>query len=142
MNAETIFQVANLTALAGWLVLLASPWVPLAADRIAGLAIPLLLAVVYATLLLVYWQPSEGGFDTLANLMKMFQGPEVVLAGWLHYLAFDMMVGAWEVRTARAERIPFLAVVPCLALTFLLGPVGFLVFNLVRSGRRMTAQGA
>ncbi len=136
MNADMIFQIANLTALAGWLALLASPFFPVVADRIAGLAIPLLLSVVYCVLLVVYWAPSEGGFDSLANLMRLFQGPEVVLAGWIHYLAFDMLTGAWEVRTARVENIPFLLVVPCLALTFLLGPIGFLVFTILRGARR------
>ncbi len=102
----------------------------------------MLLSLVYGALLIAYWQPSDGGFDTLPNLMRLFQGPEVVLAGWLHYLAFDMLVGAWEVRTARAEHIPFLAVLPCLALTFVLGPAGFLAFNLLRAGRALVARPA
>ena len=38
-------------------------------------------------------------------------------------------------RSARAVRIPFLAVVPCLALTFLFGPAGFLAFTALRAAR-------
>ena len=63
---------------------------------------------------------------------------ESALAGWTHYLAFDLFIGAWEVRTARAERIPFLAVVPCLALTFLFGPAGYLAFSALRAARAAT----
>ena len=104
-----------MTALAGWLVMLASPLAPKAADRVAGLVIPLLLAVGYAGLVLAFWTRAEGGFDSLANVMRLFTKPEIALAGWIHYLAFDLFVGAWEMRPARAERIPFIVVVPCLA---------------------------
>ena len=67
--------------------------------------------------------------------MQLFTQPEIALAGWIHYLAFDLFIGAWEVRTARAERIPFLLVVPCLALTFLFGPAGYLAFTALRGAR-------
>jgi len=144
MDLDTLFQAANTTALAGWLVLLAAPWLPVWADRISGLAIPLLLAIGYAALVLAFWSGADGGFDTLANVMRLFTRPEIVLAGWVHYLAFDLFVGAWEVRTGRAEGIAFLLVLPCLALTFLFGPVGFLAFTALRAGRAAVraAQGA
>jgi hypothetical protein len=60
----------------------------------------------------------------------------LLLAGWLHYLAFDLFVGAWEVRTARAAAIPFLLVVPCLGLTFLFGPAGLLAFLVLAASFR------
>lgn len=137
MTPDMLFQIANTTALAGWLVLLASPLVPAAADRISGTVIPLLLAVAYAGLILAYFGQGEGGFDTLTNVMKLFSRPEAVLAGWIHYLAFDLFIGAWETRTARAEGIPFLLVVPCLVLTFLFGPAGLLAFSVLRAARAM-----
>ena len=62
-----------------------------------------------------------------------FETPGLLLAGWLHYLAFDLFVGAWEVRTARAEGIPHLLVVPALILTFLFGPAGLLLFLVLRT---------
>ena len=138
MSLDAIFQLCNMSALAGWLVLLASPVAPKVADRVSGLLIPLLLAVGYAGLVLAFWTRAEGGFDSLANVMRLFTKPEIALAGWVHYLAFDLFVGAWEVRTARAERIPFIVVVPCLALTFLFGPAGYLAFACLRAARALT----
>ncbi len=132
MDNDFLFQVASITAMAGWLVLLASPFTPRWTDRIPELAIPLLLAIAYAGLILAFWGQAEGGFDSLENVMKLFTQPHVVLAGWIHYLAFDLFVGAWEVRTARREGIFFLLVVPCLALTFMFGPAGFLAFTALR----------
>ena len=132
MNPDTLFQYANTLALLGWIVLLASPFVPGWADRISGTIIPLLLAIAYSGLVLAFWSGAQGGFDSLVNVEKLFQTREVVLAGWIHYLAFDLFVGAWAVRTARAESMPFLLVAPCLALTFLFGPAGLLAFQSLR----------
>lgn len=133
MTPETMFQIANMTALGGWLVLLASPFIPKLSDMVSGLAIPVLLGAAYAGLILAFWGGAEGGFDSLDNVASLFATKELLLAGWIHYLAFDLFVGAWEVRTARAERIPFLLVVPCLLLTFLFGPVGLLLFLALRA---------
>src|SRR5918911_283867 len=103
MNADTIFSLVNMIALAGWLVLLASPT---------------LLAIAYCGLVLAFWFSAKGGFDSLDNVAALFQTRQLLLAGWIHYLAFDLFVGAWIVRAAREAAVPFLLVVPCLVLTF------------------------
>jgi hypothetical protein len=140
MNPDVLFQYVNTIALLGWLTLLASPFLAAWTDRISGTLIPLLLAIAYTGLVLAFWSGAQGGFDSLANVEKLFQTRELVLAGWIHYLAFDLFIGAWEARTARAERIPFVVVVPCLALTFLFGPAGLLAFQSLRLVRaRMAA---
>ncbi len=138
MAVDSMFQAASMLALAGWVSLLAAPWWPLLAERVAGLIVPLLLAVGYCGLILAFWTQAEGGFGSLAAVMQLFTQPQMVLAGWLHYLAFDLFVGAWEVRTARAERVAFLLVVPCLLLTFLFGPIGLLAFMTLRAAQRLT----
>lgn len=138
MLPDELFRVANLVALSGWLLLLASPLIGVWAERISGYVLPLLLSVVYAGLILAFWSRSEGGFGTLSDVMRLLAKPELALAGWVHYLAFDLFIGGWEVRTARAEAVPFLLVVPCLVLTFLFGPAGFLAFVTLRAARRAT----
>ncbi len=135
MAAETVFQVVNMLALLGW-VALALAWVaPVWAERVAGLSVPVLLAVAYSGLVLAFWTRAPGGFGSLGEVMALFTMPEIALAGWIHYLAFDLFVGAWEVRTARREGIGFLFVLPCLVLTFLFGPAGFLLFSTLRAAR-------
>lgn len=132
MSADQLFQLANPLALLGWLGLLVSPLAPRAAQAVTGAAIPLILSLAYAGLVLAFWWEAPGGFGSLPEVMALFTHPYIALAGWLHYLAFDLFVGAWEVRTARAERIPHWAVVPCLILTFLFGPAGLLAFAILR----------
>ena len=135
MRPDVIFQFANTIALAGWLALLLSPLAPRFTDRLAGLGLPLLLSIAYAGLVLAFWTSAQGGFGSLEDVAKLFQTRELLLAGWLHYLAFDLFVGAWIARTARDAAVPFWLVVPCVVLTFLFGPVGFLAFIAIRSVR-------
>jgi hypothetical protein len=133
MSPDALFQIANPLALLGWLVLVASPLSPVWADRIAGVLIPVLLSVGYAALILAFWWSAEGGFSSLAEVMRLFTSPWIALAGWVHYLAFDLFIGAWETRKARAGGMPHLVLLPCLALTFLFGPIGLLVFLTLRA---------
>jgi hypothetical protein len=132
VNTDTLFSLFGMVAMAGWLSLLASPLMPRLVDRIAGILIPALLAVAYAGLVLAFWSSAKGGFDSLDNVAALFQTRELLLAGWIHYLAFDLFVGAWIARTARQASVPFWLVVPCLVLTFLFGPAGLLTFLAIR----------
>ena len=142
MTNDLVFQTASTLALAGWAVLVLGWRAPVWSQRIAGLVLPLLLSVAYAGLILAFWTRAPGGFGSLPEVMALFTLPEIALAGWIHYLAFDLLVGAWEVRTARREGIAFLLVLPCLALTFLFGPAGFLLFSALRAGRGLAARQA
>lgn len=132
MTPDQLFQLANPLALLGWLVLLAAPLAPRAAQAVAAAAIPLLLSLAYAGLVLAFWWQAPGGFGSLPEVQALFTHPHIALAGWLHYLAFDLFLGAWQVRTARAEGIAHWLVIPCLILTFLFGPAGLLTFAILR----------
>lgn len=82
--------------------------------------------------------PEGGGFGSLSELLVLFSSPWMVVAGWIHYLAFDLFIGAWEVRDAQRHRINHLFIVPCLILTFLAGPVGLLLYFLIRGISKKT----
>jgi hypothetical protein len=141
MSPDTLFALANAVALVGWLALVLVPVAPPGAARlaegVAGTAIPLLLAVAYTGIVLAFWSRAEGGFGSLAAVMALFRDPWIAVAGWLHYLAFDLFVGARVARTARREGIAVALVVPCLVLTFLFGPAGLLACATLRAGRSL-----
>ena len=132
MNAETIFSMANLTALFGWILLAAAPRWKFTGKLVLSGTIPLLLSVAYLILIVLFFGSAEGGFGSLADVMKLFTNQWAVLAGWIHYLAFDLFVGAWEVRDAQERGISHWFVIPCLFLTFMLGPIGFLLYHVIR----------
>ncbi len=139
MDLELLFSVAGMLAMVGWLFLLGSPFVPHLSDKIAGLVIPVILSAGYVSLVVFFPAGGEGGFGSLGEVVALFSQQNAVLAGWVHFLAFDLLVGAWICRTARREGVAFWLVIPCLPLTFLIGPAGFLAFTLVRGGRRLLA---
>ena len=141
MTPDQLFAVSGPIAMAGWLTLIAGIILnrPFLRDRIAGLYIPLALSAAYTVLILIFWWSAEGGFDTLSNVQKLFTQGWIALAGWVHYLAFDLLTGVWEVRDAAARNLPHRLVVPCLFLTFLFGPAGWLLYMAVRS---LSSQGS
>lgn len=135
MDADTLFSFSGPLAMIGWLVLAFSPLIPGVAQKISGLIIPAILSLAYIVFIIIGWAGAPGGFDSLANVMLLFDTPMVALAGWVHYLAFDLFIGAWEVRTARREGISHFLVLPCLFLTFMFGPAGLVLFLTIRLAR-------
>lgn len=132
MKAEQIFLIANLIAMISWIILAVAPRSVLTRKIILSGAIPLLLSVAYLVLIVLFFGSAEGGFSSLSDVMKLFTNEWATLAGWIHYLAFDLFVGIWEVKDAQAKNISHWFVIPCLVLTFLLGPIGFLVYSILR----------
>jgi Domain of unknown function (DUF4281) len=132
MKAETIFSVVNTLALVSWIILLVAPRWKFTMKIIISGAIPMLLSVAYLVLIITTFGKADGGFDTLANVMKLFTYEWAALGGWIHYLAFDLFVGSWEVKDSQEKGISHWFVVPCLVFTFLLGPIGFLMYYVLR----------
>ena len=132
MKAEQIFTIANLTAMIGWLLIAILPRWRVTRFVVLSGGVSLALAGLYLVLIVMFFGAAEGGFDSLANVMKLFTNEWAVLAGWIHYLAFDLFIGAWEVRDAERRGVSHLWVIPCLVLTFLLGPIGLLAYSILR----------
>ena len=135
MTTNQAFDILNLIALAAWALLLLSPRLPRWSSTVTGAIAPGVLAAVYTAIVAVTWAGSEGGFSSLADVATLFSNRWILLAGWTHYLAFDLLVGNWEMRDARTRGIPYVLVLPCLVLTFLFGPAGWLLYGIVRSSR-------
>lgn len=128
---ETLFSIANTSVLPCWLLLMVAPrwrWTHVLTSTL----MPLALGCLY--LWLLSGGLGEGGFGSLPEVMKLFSNPRAVFAGWVHYLAFDLFIGAWETRDALKLGIPRWLLLPCQLLTFLLGPLGLLLYLLVRGG--------
>jgi Domain of unknown function (DUF4281) len=131
MTAEQLFSILNMATVAAWLALVFLPRVRWTATVIPVL-MPCLLALVYVILVASTLTHSEGGFSSLAGVRALFDNPWLLLAGWTHYLAFDLFIGGWEVRDAQRRGVPHLLIVPALVLTFLFGPAGLLLYLAIR----------
>lgn len=141
MNWEMIFGIANAWALLGWLVLAFAPRREVVVPFLffAG---SVLLAFLYASLiipLMAGWLPDGGpvgrppaDFTTLAGVMALFDSPGGATIGWIHYLAFDLFVGIWIARNADAHKISRWMQVPILFFTLMAGPIGLLLYLVLR----------
>jgi hypothetical protein len=136
MTPDRIFSIVNAIALISWVLLAVLPRQRWVTRTLTGTVVPALLAAVYAAIIAAMWKGSPGGFSTLPAVATLFGNRWLLLAGWTHYLAFDLLAGNWEVRDARERGLPHALVLPCLILTFLFGPAGWLLYIGVRATRR------
>ena len=135
LTPEFLFQIATNLVLPGWLLLIVAPRWRLTRWVVGSGALPLLLAGFYAACIGWHYlgaSAGQGGFGSLAEVAALFQDPWALLAGWVHYLCFDLAVGAWASRDARRRGVPHWLLIPALLLTFLFGPVGFLLYHAIR----------
>ncbi len=133
MPLEMLFKAANYTVVPFWLLLIVAPRWRWTHRLVHGPSVVLLLTPIYAFLLFGYAPPPEGmTFLTLYGVMIGFSSPHIVVAGWIHYLIFDLFVGAWETRDALRRGVPRWLLIPSLLATFMFGPVGLLLYLVAR----------
>lgn len=131
MTPDRIFLLASAAAGPCWLLLLAAPhwrWT----QRTVTFVWPLLIAALYVWLLAAHRPPPESGFNSLRQVQILFSSPYAVVAGWIHYLAFDLFIGAWEARDGLRLGLSRWLLLPCQLLTFLFGPAGLALYLLIK----------
>ena len=135
MDLEQIFSLCSGWAMLGWLGLALAPRLEFTRDTMPSLIIPIILGVTYAYLMFSFSGSAseDGGFGSLAEVKALFGVDALLLAGWIHYLAFDLFVGAWIVRDAQKEWISHWLVLPCLFFTLMAGPFGLLLYLVLRA---------
>ena len=137
MNPEEMFGLANMLALPGWAILIFAPrrW-PLL-NAVPALLIPLLLSALYTGLILTHFSAAGGGYGTLADVRQLFSSDPVLVAGWAHYLAFDMMIGALMAARLDKSGVQRLIQAPIMITIFLFGPVGVVLTLLTEATLRL-----
>lgn len=133
MDAASIFSLGNSCILLGWILLIFLPnWKYTQASILNGLIV--LYALVYTYLILKdIGDFRADSFSSLANVKALFQNDNAVAAGWFHYLAFDLFVGAYIVRKSIALGISRVFYTLALPFTFMFGPMGYLIFFIIKS---------
>ncbi len=132
MTPDQVFSYSGAFASLGWVILITVGWYKQVATIAGRYIFPGTLALIYLLLVCLHWQGHAGGFGSLADVALLFRNPWLLTAGWVHYLAFDLFVGAWELNDAKRNGIAHGWMIPLLVLTFLLGPIGFLLYLFAR----------
>jgi hypothetical protein len=147
-----LFGLTNAIALLGWAVLLLAPRRPLANSFVlfVGVGLLCLLYTVMLGLLLAKAvdpgalpgaQPFDPGDYSIGGLRRLFMSDAGIVVGWTHYLAFDLFTGLWIARDADRKGTSRLVQTPILLLTLLAGPIGLLIWLILRErGARRAAR--
>ena len=133
-TTELLFTICNTSILAAWGMLLFIPnwkFTVLLSERPF---IPLVLSIVYLYFMSVNGGMGSADFSSLDGIIALYENstPELIAAGWLHYLAFDFWVGCWILREAKLKKINHLWLIIPLLATFMLGPVGILLYEVTK----------
>ena len=88
--------------------------------------------MVYVAFVASVFGVEGGGFGSLQEVKTLFSVDGAVVAGWVHYLAFDLLIGSWELKDSQSRGISHWLVIPCMLLTFMMGPVGWGLYMLLR----------
>lgn len=128
MEAGEIFKIANAFALIGWVLMLVLYGFDKMAQWLIG-GVVILLCIAYAIIIVpgLSKMPADS-FSTIESVMALFQSKEAVLAGWIHYLAFDLLTGITIAMSAKSYGINRIVMLPFWLFTFMLGPLGFLLY--------------
>jgi hypothetical protein len=132
MNPNQVFSVVGALAASQWLLLIALPKWKVTTWLIDHAAVPLLLAVIYCIYIVGFFSIPGGGFNSIQQVRTLFNNDNLLLAGWVHYLAFDLLMGFSILKSAQAKSVPHWLVIACLILTFMFGPCGFLLYQVIQ----------
>jgi len=137
MTPAQVFSICNMIVMPMWLLMIIAPnWKP-TKFLMDYKVIPIILSVVYAIYIGI--SISSGGgmdFGSLESVKQLFTKDNAVLAGWVHYLAFDLLIGMWMIKLNEKVGLHQLLMAPCLLGTFMMGPVGFLLFWIIKSFKK------
>ena len=134
---ENIFLLANWGVLPFWMLLIFSPNGALTKFLVHSIIIPLLLGCAYLFISYKIYLSGNilGGFDlyfSIENLYSVFSDENFLLIFWLHFLSISLFVGAWIARDSIRYSIPRLFSAISLIATYFTGPLGIVIYYIIR----------
>ena len=133
MNPDLVFTICNTLVLPQWLLLVIAPRWKVTQWLVKHPVIPIALSLVYIAFVASVFGVEGGGFGSLAQVKSLFTVDGAIVAGWVHYLAFDLLIGTWILKNSQSRGINHFLIIPCLLLTFMAGPVGWLLYTVLKN---------
>ncbi len=135
MTPSDVFSYVGMLAMPMWILMIFLPKWKVTRFLIDYKIIPLLLSLVYAVYIAKGLIAAGGmmDFGSLGSVMSLFTEENAVLAGWVHYLAFDLLIGMWMIDKNKEIGLHPVLMAPCLLGAFMFGPIGFLLFIIMKS---------
>ena len=135
MEMNHIFIFASSLSLLSWSILFMYPYSEIIRQILFG-GVVTFFSVLYTVLFICFFDPeSFRSFSTLSGLLYLFSTREAVLLGWIHYLTFDLLAGLYISKDAKINKIDPWIIRPIFFFTFMAGPLGFLLYIIIRTLR-------
>lgn len=134
ISAEELFRLVNMFILPAWLMLMFAPQWKWTNKLVLSGYYTIAFSLIYLFLIVFNFDVNNFNFNTLENVKHIFTNDYFLLAGWVHYLAFDLLIGACIVKDAKENNIQSVFLFPLLAFTFYLGPIGYLSYQIYKHG--------
>ena len=133
MSYASVFGIAGQLAMLMWLLLIVAPNWKVTRFLSDYRIVPVLLSLLYAFYIIPF-VASNGmlDFGSFKSVLELFTIEPLALAGWIHYLAFDLLIGMWIIEQNRTLQINYFLIIPCLLACFMFGPIGFLLFMIMK----------
>ena len=137
LTYEKIYYIANIGVIPCWLLLIFLPSHIITKFFVKSIIIPALLSTAY---ILVAYQIyiTENIFEVfnlylgLNELYAIFSNEAFLLIFWLHFLSISLFVGNWIANDSKIYMVPRFFVILSLILTYFAGPVGLVIYWLIR----------
>ncbi|WP_345331401.1 ABA4-like family protein [Mucilaginibacter defluvii] len=138
MNTSQIFSLAGTIAALQWAILIILPKWKITQWLIRRPVVPVFLSVVYCIYIVGFFNTPGGGYNSLQQVRTLFADDHLLLAGWVHYLAFDLLIGFAIIKSSQEKHISHWLIIPCLISTFMFGPCGFLLYQIFKNFKKQS----
>ncbi|MEK9874884.1 MAG: ABA4-like family protein [Pelagibacteraceae bacterium] len=135
---EMIYYWVNLGVLPFWFILIFFPQSHLSRYLVTSILPILLLSVAYIFLIYKSFLNSYDFIDNfnlylgIGDLSNLFADNSFLIMFWIHFLAINLFVGGWIVKDSQKFLINKILLAVPLIITYLIGPLGLLVYWIIR----------
>src|SRR5690606_40298214 len=103
---DIVYGLTGMLIIMCWALLILHPDRRSRFITVPKFAVPVLFGLIYAGIMMAGFFDSGGGYGSIAEVRALFAHDDILLAGWLHYLAYDFFIGV--LIAYHAERIGLL----------------------------------
>ena len=137
-TVEMIFLWLNLGVLPFWFILMIFPQSQICRVFITSIFPILILSIAYSYLFYTIFIEGYNFLDNfklylgLSEITNLFSDKSFLILFWVHFLAINLFCGGWIVKDSQMFRMnKFLVSLP-LIITYLIGPIGILLYWIIR----------
>ena len=135
---ETLYMWINLGVLPFWFILIVFPQSHLSRIFVTSIFPFFILSGVYVFILYKSYligYDFDGNFSLylgLSELSRLFEDHLYIMIFWTHFIAINLFIGGWIVKDSQRLVINKILIILPLIFTYLIGPLGLLLYWLIR----------